>query len=106
MGEFDEIPHRDVLRFKQQIEDWMSFQSAPLLCLKYEDLWTSGAEEALSNFTGLPVSLPPKKERASQQKLNPETEALINKTYSEIDELVARLPSISMNRKAEQILQT
>ncbi len=103
-GPFEDIPTSDVLRLKEQITAWAWYEGAPILCLKYEDLWSDRSQRALSAFAGLKVELPPKRERASKGQISAEIEAQLSKTYGELDRMIDEMPPIIANHKAQHFI--
>jgi len=99
-----EIAEKDILQFSAQLDDWLSFEGVPVLALRYESLWSSGAEALLSTYIGVPVKLPARKARQSANLNLGETEAQICATYKALDARTANLPDIIANTKARALL--
>lgn len=104
-GAFEDIPDRDVLRFGEQLDAWLSCEIVPVLALRYEDLWTSGAEQKLSRFVGFPVRLPVRRARESTGMELGETSGKLMATYAELDARVAALPAVLTNDRAKARLE-
>ncbi len=103
-GTFDQICDRDVLRFGDQLDSWTALKSIPVLGLKYESLWQSGAQQALSRFVGFPVTLPERKNRESAAMDLGEAGEKLMKTYANLDARVAAMPDIIANDKARALI--
>lgn len=104
-GAFEDIPNRDVLRFGEQLDAWLACEDVPVLALRYEDLWTSGAQEVLSKFVGLPVCLPARKDRESTGMDLGDTGRQLKATYAALDAKVAGLDPVLANDRAKQIIE-
>jgi len=105
IGTLDDLPFKDVLRFSEQLDEWLSCQAVPILALRYEDLWTSDAEEKLSHFVGFSVRLPERRARESIGIDLGKKGIEIQSTYAALDAYVAQLPPIYTNDKANIRLQ-
>lgn len=104
LGALDELPDRDILRFEEQLDSWCVTEKIPVLSLKYEDLWTSGAQEILSQYLGFPVTFPIQHARASASREFGEIEKRIRDTYLALDNRISELPPILMNAAAKKII--
>ncbi|MEM9880564.1 MAG: hypothetical protein AAF862_14935, partial [Pseudomonadota bacterium] len=58
---FNDLFKEDVLGLEEQCRAWMTCTSIPVLCMRYETLWTS--TDALSQFCGTTIELPEKRAR-------------------------------------------
>lgn len=88
-GNYDELLQRDVLRIGEQIEAWSAVRNANVLGLRYATLWDN--LKILSEFVGLPVTLPPWVERTFLD-INPAIVAIARENYREQDLKESRLP--------------
>lgn len=104
-GDIDEVPNRDVLRFEEQLDSWLSIQSVPVVGLRYEDLWNAGTEEVLSHFVGFRVSLPKRKQRESAGMNFGDLESQLASTYAALDKKISALPSVLLNEKARLLVE-
>lgn len=103
-GTFDEVCSRDVLRFGEQLDSWTGLTDLPVLALKYENLWDSGAQDALSRFVGFPVTLPVRKARESAALELGDRAKALRSTYAALDARVAAMPDIITNDKARALI--
>lgn len=104
-GTIKELPKRDVLRFGEQLDAWLGCEAVPVLALRYEDLWVSGADALLSRFAGYPVSLPARRARASAASDRGVLDAQIAETYAPLDQRIAALPAVQMNARAQALIE-
>ncbi|MDK3019098.1 hypothetical protein [Pseudodonghicola flavimaris] len=105
-GALRDVPVRDVLRFGEQLDGWLACETVPVLSLRYEDLWRSGAGTVLSRYAGFPVRLPPQRARESASVDLGAVGRQLMDTYAALDGRVAALPAIRANRKAQLLLDT
>lgn len=103
-GGIDQLARRDVLRFGEQIQFWLSVKNVPVLSLKYEDLWTSGAETILSRLVGFPVCFPERRQRESSSLDLGDKENELLATYTDLDLKISELPTISANDLARDLI--
>lgn len=103
-GHLEEIPERDVLRFGEQLDAWLACESVPVLALRYEDLWTSGAEAMLTRFVGFQVRLPMRRARGSAGMELGDTGVQLTATYDELDARLAALPAVLANKRAKALI--
>lgn len=104
IGELEDVPNRDVLRFADQLNAWLTFEGVPVLALRYEDLWNPETENILSRFAGFPVSFP---ERKNRKSISVELGAVgqrLNNTYADLDRRIAALPSVHLNARAQVLI--
>ncbi|GGB26460.1 hypothetical protein [Allosediminivita pacifica] len=86
---YDDLLQEDVLGFRDQCVAWMSFEGVPVLCLRYEGLWDN--IDTISEFCGLDVRLPKRRERAPK-KVEPEALERARAVYGPLDNELAKLP--------------
>ncbi len=86
---YDDLLQEDVLGFRDQCVAWMSFEGVPVLCLRYEGLWDN--LDKISEFCGLDVRLPERRERAPK-KVEPEVLERARAVYGPLDDELAKLP--------------
>lgn len=103
-GRIEDITERDVLRLEEQLHQWTSVQSIPVLALKYEDLWASSAQDVLSRFVGFPVRLPAQKQRESSRLNSTALDERLAATYRTLDQKIAAMPSILPNNRALSLI--
>ncbi|OOY06992.1 MULTISPECIES: hypothetical protein [unclassified Thioclava] len=89
-GTIDELAQRDVLRFSDQLDGWIGKTSTPRIILRYGGLWDY--QDALSDFTGVRVALPPKRARKGAGAADAETRGRFVQTYAALDARIAALP--------------
>lgn len=86
-----DVTTHDVMRIADQLDAWSTCKGLEVLGLRFETVWDH--EDALRDFTGLDVTLPPRRNRQSKP-LAPDVEAQIARTYSAIDDRIAAMPDI------------
>lgn len=91
-GDFDELLDADVLRMEEQIEEWLSQEDLSVLGLRYDALWQN--VDALSEFVGFRVDLPPRRARKSASIVGTEVASRLRRTYGSLDRRVDRLPNV------------
>lgn len=64
-GSLDQLFTEDILRYEDQMCSWGSAASRNVLCVHYSELWEREAE--ISEFLGLQITLPEKRERAAKK---------------------------------------
>ncbi len=105
-GELSEVPHKDVLRFQEQLDSWLENDRVPTLSLRYEDLWLPESLAELSKFVGFEVKFPARRARESSQANLGDSEGEIQRTYHQLDQRILSLPSIIPNELAQKYLTT
>lgn len=82
---------RDLFDFKGHFESWLRLQSAEVLFVKYESLWShiSRVEE----YVGCKIDLPIQKQRKTKQSEIRNTER-IEATYCDLIRMVRRMPPV------------
>lgn len=88
-GTYEELLQRDVLRLGEQIEAWPALRDVNILGLRYASLW--GNLNVLSEFVGLPITLPPWVER-NFDDINPAIVSIARENYREQDRKESLLP--------------
>ena len=89
-GAFEDLGHRDVLRFRDQLDGWFGLTGVPRLLIHYDALWENA--DVLSRFCGVPVRLPERRAREGAQSVPPEVRAQFEQTYAALDARIAALP--------------
>lgn len=89
-GPFEDLVRRDVLRFGEQLDGWIGKAGTQRLIIHYDALWDH--EATLSDFTGVGISLPPRRPRSGAMAVDAETRARFAETYAALDERIAALP--------------
>ncbi|MAU20753.1 MAG: hypothetical protein CMH13_09490 [Martelella sp.] len=89
-GRFEDLGHKDVLRFEEQIEGWLNLTGVARAIIHYDALWEY--EDELSAFCGIPLKLPQRKSRVGVSKIDLPTQAQFERTYAALDERIASLP--------------
>ncbi|MEM9383692.1 MAG: hypothetical protein AAGA68_01420 [Pseudomonadota bacterium] len=97
-GPYEELLTRDVLRFEEQLRRWASYTDVPVLCLRYETLWDHIAH--LREFCGVPVSLPPRRQR-ERNDAGADTLDAANSVYAPLDRIIDRLPDAFIGGSVE-----
>jgi hypothetical protein len=97
-GTYEELLQRDVLRIGEQIEAWPALRNADVLGMRYAALWDN--LNVLSEFVGLPVTLPPWVER-NFQDINPAIVSIARENYREQDMKEARLPDYFLSLQCD-----
>lgn len=92
-GPVEALADRDVLGLETKIDAWLSHDSVPTLCIKYESLWEK--ESTISDFLNLDISLPEQRQR-SEKTIDPKIDAKIVETYSPIERKIDRLPAVQI----------
>ena len=95
-GEFRDVVQRDVLGILPQITAWSTFESCPVLCVRYEALWD--AERQIREFTDLPFELPVWRARQSKGRSGVMLDQ-VRRNYALIDAKIGRLPDIFVAEK-------
>lgn len=90
-GSFKDMLERDVLRLGEQIDAWTNIERAPTICIRYEALWDRGDD--LSDFLGIPINLPNKHQRESDQ-MPANIRDKIHSLYEKLDERIEALPDV------------
>jgi hypothetical protein len=90
-GPFDDLATRDVLRFSDQLDGWIGKAGTRRLILHYDALWDH--QDTLSDFVGVPVTLPERRARKGATAADPQTRSLFEETYAALDARIAALPA-------------
>jgi hypothetical protein len=96
-GKFEDIFDHDMLGFEKQVRSWACWSATPVICLKYEALWDNQA--ALSEFLGIDISLPPRRERVAAS-IDEDVRRRLSAVFSPVDERLEALPPV-MSGSAE-----
>jgi len=88
-GNSEDILERDTLGFVPQAKAWFGFVDAPVLCLRYETLWSN--IDILSDFCEQKVVLPAQRERA-HKNFPPDLLEKAQKLYGPLEEGIRGLP--------------
>ncbi|GIG53769.1 hypothetical protein [Demequina activiva] len=83
----EDLIGRDALRIEEHLRSWLDGELGPIAFVRYEALWEHA--DRISDFAGLPVTLPQRRERSTSVDQAPP--ALLE-TYAPMRELVASLP--------------
>lgn len=86
---YDDLFKEDVLGFRDQCISWMGYDKAPVLCLRYEDLWDN--VDQISEFCGTEITLPERRAR-KQKDVPSENLRAAQQVYGSVDDALARLP--------------
>ena len=89
-GSFDDLGHWDVLRFGEQLDGWIGKSGTRRMILHYDALWDN--EDKLAEFTGVPLRLPPRRERTGATSADAKNRARFAKTYAALDARIAAMP--------------
>ncbi|QVL48714.1 MAG: hypothetical protein KFB96_24680 [Thiocapsa sp.] len=89
-GTIEDLRQRDVLRFEDQIDGWLSVRNVPVLGLHYDHLWSY--QSVISKFVGFPVHLPPRRPRTSTLQTSQVPTTEIQSVFSTLDKKIAVLP--------------
>lgn len=95
-GCFEEILQRDVLGIMAQMDAWSTFDSSPILCVRYEALWD--VQSDIRDFTGLPIELPKRRQRVTKEVAS-STLSKVMEFYGPIDARIAQLPDMYLSGK-------
>ncbi len=86
---------RDALGLEAHFDAWTQSQPFPNLVIKYDALWDH--QDVLSDFVGVPVVLPPKRERAAKQVSIPDDQRKqLEATYGALRAKVADFPAFQL----------
>lgn len=89
-GPLEDLAHRDVLHFAQQLQGWHGLSGVPRLLLRYDAIWDHA--DVLSRFCGFPVRLPPQRERRSRGQVAPEIIRACERSYADLDARIDSRP--------------
>ena len=89
----DCVFERDTLRLHEHFAAWYRPQPFPFLSVRYEALGTAAAREALADFLGHAVPLPPFRPRRSDWTTHPRREAL-KRVYGDLQARVAEADDV------------
>ncbi len=95
-GGIEDLLSVDILRMGEQILSWATFQAVPVLCVKYDALWSN--QEEIGEFCGRTLELPVRKGRTPKDY----PEEIVNtaiQTYGPIDAIADQLPDIFLGSK-------
>ncbi len=97
VGSFEELGHRDVLRFEEQIDGWTTLTGQDVLALRYDSLWDN--VDVLSEFLGFEIKLPEQRPRTLDKYVDPATVAKFRATYEALDRKIMAMPGCILKRK-------
>lgn len=86
------IYERDDLGYEAIFDSWMTPHSYPVLALRYEAMFDH--QQAISEFLGIPVKLPPQRPRTTN--ISPELGQRLQRVYSSLYRKVAMAPDVSV----------
>ncbi|WP_223477187.1 hypothetical protein [Oricola indica] len=89
-GRFEDLGEKDVLRFEEQIDGWLSLSGVPRAIIHYDALWDYSDD--LSAFCGIPITLPPRRPRVGVSEFDAATKVRFERTYAALDERIGALP--------------
>lgn len=98
-GTLTELPTRDVLRLEEQIDSWHTPGPQDVLAVKYDTLWTN--VDAISDFVGYEVRLPPRRPRAKPADRAAALASEVKQTYKRLDEKIQALPDLTLVRRTD-----
>lgn len=81
---YTELYSADLLALEDMFAAWYRPQAFPLLCLRYETLYSEASQTALSDFLGYHPPFPPYRPRSTDQSSHPHTSTILE-TYRELD---------------------
>lgn len=90
-GPFEQLVERDILRFREQIDGWVSLANVPRLIVRYDALWENMA--TLSDFLGVRVELPPRRPRSEITVADDQIIRKVQQTYGALDAYIDKLPT-------------
>lgn len=76
---FYSIIDHDTLNLEKHFDCWLNETRLPIAFVRYEKLWDN--QNNIAKFLGIPLELPPYKERLARQSPDPETVKRVKKTY-------------------------
>jgi len=91
----EDLLQRDALGFLDQARAWSNFTGVPTLCVRFEEIWDR--VDRLREFTGLPLVLPPRRERTSKV-VPPDVEKKLRATFEPVDAVLDELPAVRIHR--------
>lgn len=90
-GSYDQLLDRDALGLGAQLDAWSRFGAAPVLCIRYEVLWSE--IDRLREFTGLKIELPERRDRSSKD-VDAATRRALDAVYGELDARIGAMPKV------------
>lgn len=94
VGSFEEMIDKDVLRFREQVDGWINKTGTQRLILRYDAIWDY--QDQLSEFVGLKVDIPERRQRNSRALLDPILHGRLERTYRDLDLHLASLPDFQV----------
>jgi hypothetical protein len=94
VGSFEEMIDKDVLRFREQVDGWINKTGTQRLILRYDAIWDY--QDQLSEFFGLKVDIPERRQRNSRALLDPALQERLERTYRDLDLHLASLPDFQV----------
>ena len=94
VGSFEEMFDKDVLRFRKQVDGWINKTGTQRLILRYDSIWDY--QDQLSEFVGLKVDIPERRQRNSRALLDPILNERLERTYRDLDLYLASLPDFQI----------
>lgn len=93
--DFADIVHEDQLRLEAHFDRWREETRFPVAFVRYDDLWRE--QGRLGEFLGLPLTLPPRRDRLTQTP-PPKLRETLERTYASLAEKVRHGPGFWTNR--------